>query len=261
MLGFRVKSGARVAAILDFFQRLNRPARAHEIGSALGLAPSSGNDLLKTLVEVGYLDFDEAEKTYYPGLRAGLLGHWLAGLHPELGQLADFAQKLSHESGEHVVLFAQRHHKIQVLSVRPGKTIPPSNIYEGASLPVCGTAAGCALLMLKSHIEIYDIVRRTFRSKSCSNAVISLADTVQDCKRRGYASSVSKDIVPGNWAIALPLPMKVNENSVVVGLGGPIARVKEHERQLADLAEGMISNYFGNMTMSHSGPGLISQHA
>ncbi|MEH6759404.1 MAG: helix-turn-helix domain-containing protein [Parasphingorhabdus sp.] len=247
---FRVKSGARVVAVLDFFQRFNRPARAYEIGRALDLAPSSANDLLKTLVEVGYLDFDAAEKTYFPGIRVGLLGHWLARLHPELNQLEDFARNLSRECGEHVVLFAQRQHKIQVLSIRPGEVAPPVNIYEGASLPVFGTAAGCALLMLKSHMETYDIVRKTFRTKSCSHAVVSIGGIVQDCKRRGYASSVREDIVPDNWAIALPLPIKVSESSIVVGLGGPTARVQRNERQLVALAHSMISNHFGQM-MGH----------
>ncbi len=242
---FRVKSGARVVAVLDFLHRIDRPARAYEIGRALDLAPSSANDLLKTLVELGYLDFDDTKKTYFPGIRISFLGQWLARLHPELQQVENFARSLARDCGENVVLFSQRKHKIQVLSVISGSTPPPINIFEGANLPVVGTAAGCALLMMKSHVEMYEIVRKTFRTRTCSDVVVQVGDMIQDCKRRGYASSVREDIIPDNWAIALPLPINLSSEPIVVGLGGPRARVKDHEDDLARLARDRISSFFG----------------
>ena len=247
---FRVKSGARVVDVLDLFRQLNRPSRAYEISEILNLAPSSTNDLLKTLVEVGYLDFDKKLKTYFPGIRAALFAQWLANVHPDLPRLEAFAHKLREESGENIVLFSHRQHQVQVISVTRGEVPPPSNIYEGANLPVFGTAAGCAVLMVKSPQELYEIARRTFRTKACSKAVVSMGDIVQKFKRRGYASSVREDIIPDNWAIAMPLPDLAGYKSIVVGLGGPIARVRDHEQELADLVRDTMSSYFGHQPLS-----------
>lgn len=241
----RAKSGVRVVCVLEFFHAINRPARAIEIGRALGMAPSSVNDLLKTLVEVGYLEFNEGSKTYFPGLRAALFAHWLSELNPNLPRMQDFARNLSEDSGETVVLFAHQEHQVQVISVSQGTAMPPENIVEGAKLPVFGTAAGAAVMMNKNCDEIYNIARRTFRSKACSKAAVAMGDIVHGFKARGYASSMRDDIVPDNWVIAMPLPLRVGQKAMVVGIGGPIDRVRSHERELAELAHRAISRFFG----------------
>ena len=248
----RVKSGARVVEVLDLFRRLKRPSRACEIGEMLNLAPSSTNDLLKTLVEVGYLDFDSKLKTYFPGIRASMFAQWLANAHPyppQLPRLEAFATMLRDESGENVVLFAHQQHQVQVISVTPGAMPPPDNIYEGATLPVFGTAAGGAVLMVKSASEIDEIARRTFRTKSCGTAVVSMEEAIQQFKRRGYATAVRADIIPDNWAIAMPLPAFSGQKSIVVGLGGPIARVREHERELAEIVRRTVFTCFGSQQL------------
>ena len=247
---FRVKSGARVAAVLDLFRQLKCPLRACEIGELLQLAPSSANDLMKTLVEVGYLDFDRKAKTYFPGIRAAMFAQWLANEQPGLQRLEAFAHTLRDTSGENVVLFAHQQHQVQVISVTCGEIPPPGNIYEGASLPVFGTAAGGAVLMVKTPAELDEIARRTFRTKACGKAVVSMEDVVRKFKRRGYASSVREDIIPDNWAIALPLPAIAGRQSIVVGLGGPIARVRDHERELAELTRNTIFSCFGQRPVS-----------
>lgn len=247
---FRVKSGARVVAVLDLFRQLKSPLRACEISELLNLAPSSTNDLLKTLVEVGYLDFDRKPKTYFPGIRAAMFAQWLANEQPYLPRLEAFANMLRDKSGENVVLFSHQQHQVQVISVTHGEMPPPGNIYEGANLPVFGTAAGGAVLMVKTARELDEIARRTFRTKACGRAVVTMGDIVQKFKRRGYASSVREDIIPDNWAIALPLPVIAGQQSIVVGLGGPIARVREHEQELAELTRNTIFSCFGQRPVS-----------
>lgn len=240
----RVKSGARVVSVLEYFHQLDRPARAVEIGRALGLAPSSANDLLKTLVDVGYLEFDEDDKSYFPGLRAAMFGRWLTQCYPNVAILNDLIHQLSVETGDSVVLFTHRHHQVQVLAVSPGKEPAPANIVEGASLPVFGTAAGGAVLMVKSHEELYRIARRTFRTKSCSKAIVAMGDMVQTFKQQGYACSLRDDIVPDNWAIALPLPVQMRSGTIVMGVGGPNSREHGNVQDLVSLARERISRYF-----------------
>src|SRR3546814_479892 len=129
----RVKSGARVIDVLEYLHRLDRPARAVEMCNALGLAPSSANDLLKTLVHVGYLEFDEADKSYFPGLRAAMFGNWLTARYPKLGLLNELMERVAVETGESVVLFTHRQHQVQVLALKPGRQPDPANKIGRAS--------------------------------------------------------------------------------------------------------------------------------
>ena len=68
------------------------------------MSPSSANDLLKTLAEIGYLEFDERSKHYYIGARAAMFGHWAAGVIPSVGKLEGFARELCQRTRECVIL-------------------------------------------------------------------------------------------------------------------------------------------------------------
>ena len=240
------KAVARVAAVLEFFHDHGEPARAIDVVRALGLAPSSASDLLKALVDIGYLDFDDVEKTYYPGLRAALVGQWLASAYPNLESVNELMAELCRETGETVVLFVQRLHQVRVLSLRASGRSHPHNIAEGTSLPVIGTAAGGAVLMMKSDRELERIARRTYRTRSCGGAVAEMSRRVSDFRRQGYAQSFREDIIPDNWAIALPVPVTTRRNTVVLGVGGPIERVKMNAGELAAFARDRIDRHFGS---------------
>jgi len=55
MSGDVVKSVGRVLEVLDFFRQQRNPAKANDIGLALGYPKSSTNALLKSMVSLGYL--------------------------------------------------------------------------------------------------------------------------------------------------------------------------------------------------------------
>lgn len=240
----RVKSGARVVDVLEYLRRTNRPARAIDIAEALKLPASSANDLLKTLADIGFLEFDETDKTYAPGLRAALFGRWVASAYPEASSIDELVRQLAVETGESIVLFRGQSHQVKVIALQPGADPTPSNIVEGVNLPVIGTAAGAAFLMTRTHDDLRAIANRTFRTQLGRNDIIAIADIVHAFRRRGYASSHRDDVIPGYWAIAMPLPVRVRSGTVVLGIGGPIERVRENADALATLARGRIAEHF-----------------
>lgn len=240
----RVKSGARVIDVLEFLNCLSAPARAVEICRALDLPASSANDLLKTLVDTGFLDFDETTKTYALGLRAAKFGLRLAANYPELTALDDFVQRVANETRESVVVFRWQGHQVKAVMLCPGAAPPPQNICEGAVLPVFGTAAGGAVLMSKSHEELREIAVRTFRTRSCGKEIVAMGDTVHRFREQGFASSLREDVIPGFWAIALPLPVHRRSGTLVLGIGGPLDRFRDNARDLANLARDRIANQF-----------------
>jgi len=243
-MDYRVKSGARAVQVLEYFHRRGLPARAIDIGRDLDLSPSSTNDLLKTLVEVGYLEFSEETKAYFIGARAALFGHWAASVQPSLGRLRDLAIQLHERTGECVVLSTQRGHVVQFLSILPGPEAAPSYVAEGLNAPVIGTAAGGAILMKMNRDEILQIVKRTYHLKKPDRVVDSLSDQLKQFKERGYASPVEENYVPGNWVVAFPLPFRESANRVALSIGGLESRIQQREPELAALAQESIRRFF-----------------
>ena len=72
-----VKSARRVFEVLELFDRERRPLSLKEMCAALRLAPSSGAALLKSLVALGYLDYDRGTRSYFPTMRIAFLGQWV----------------------------------------------------------------------------------------------------------------------------------------------------------------------------------------
>jgi DNA-binding IclR family transcriptional regulator len=239
-----VKSSVRSIEVIEFFHRRGTPARAIEIGGELGLAPSTTNDLLKTLVEVGYLEFDPSKKTYFLGLRSALFGQWASRMLPDAGRAGDLADDLRQQTGESIVLAAQNGHTIQFLRILHGPDGTPGNVAEGLNAPMIGTAAGGAILMRKGLSELTSIVQRTYRLKSSAKALDSTVKTISFFNERGYASIVQESLMPGYWALALPLPTRARTASMSLGIGGAKERIQSSANELAKFAQSNIERYF-----------------
>src|SRR5919204_5284479 len=73
-----IKPARRVIEIMEFFDRKRRPIGLKEICDGLGYPVSSGAAMLKSLMLLGYLEYDKASRTYLPTMRIAVLGRWVA---------------------------------------------------------------------------------------------------------------------------------------------------------------------------------------
>src|SRR3546814_21202607 len=72
-----VKSAGRVLEILEYFDDLQRQSTVMEIADALGYPQSSTSALLRSLVGMGYLNYDAHARSYITSTRVALLGSWV----------------------------------------------------------------------------------------------------------------------------------------------------------------------------------------
>jgi DNA-binding IclR family transcriptional regulator len=72
-----VKSAARTLEIFEYFDAVRRPAPIHDVAQALGYPHSSTAALLRSLADLGYLEYSITDKTFFPSIRVSLLGHWV----------------------------------------------------------------------------------------------------------------------------------------------------------------------------------------
>jgi DNA-binding IclR family transcriptional regulator len=244
---YRVKSGARAIQVLEFFRSRGCPARAIDVGRELELSPSSTNDLLKTLVEIGYLEFNESSKFYFIGARAAIFGHWAASIQPSVAQLNSFARELGRRTGECVVLATYCRGVMQFLiAVGNGDASPPPQVAAGLTAPVIGTAAGGAILMDMNREDLFRIAKHTYHLKKIDKVVDALFKKINDFKGQGYAVPLNEDFLPGFWTLALPLPCKIFFSPIVVGIGGPKLRIRQREQEIVAAAREMIGVFFAH---------------
>ena len=100
-----VKSAHRVLRIFEYFAEIQRPASMTEIARRLDYPPSSTSALLKSLLDLGYLDCDRKAHTYVPTARISLFGGWVRNRAG--GDLETIAQAL-HEATRLTTFIASR---------------------------------------------------------------------------------------------------------------------------------------------------------
>src|SRR5271170_5555942 len=90
-----VKSAARVLAILEYFDDVQRSSTITEISEELGYPQSSTSALMRSLVSLGYLNYDRHARTFVPSTRVALLGSWLNSRFVTEGTTISMMRKLN----------------------------------------------------------------------------------------------------------------------------------------------------------------------
>lgn len=225
---WQVKSCARVIDVLEFFHARGAPAREVDIRAALNLAKSSANDLLKTLLQRGYLTLDPVTRTYFPSFRLAKFGSWLSSFYFGGDKLSRMMIELSEETGEVVVLSAPRDYTMQILSIEQKEH--RYDYMEGTFIDIVNTATGRACLMTKTDSEIISMARRAARFRPQDKSPAALDQVFKMIKlfqQQRYSVSPAYD------TIGVPLPPGHAPVPLFVGVGGSPSNIKNREAAIA----------------------------
>ncbi|HWA61637.1 MAG TPA: IclR family transcriptional regulator [Caulobacteraceae bacterium] len=226
-----IKSARRVFEILEFFERERRPLSLKEICERLAYPASSGSVLLKSIVALGYLDYDRARKTYFPTMRITALGAWAPGALFGEGGVAQLMDHLHRATGETVILAAQSDLHAQYVhlihSAEPLQVaVPP-----GARRPLERSGMGWVLLGANPDAEIDKLRRRINAQPGRTEPRLTqkaLMEKVNEARERGYAFS-RHTVSEGAGIIAALLPRKPDARVFAIGVAGPVARLEPKE--------------------------------
>lgn len=137
-----IKSAARTLEILELFQEQRAPLRLTYIFEKLGYPQSSTTTLLKSMVVLGYLNYDRASRTYFPTPRVAALGDWVNHHLFGSGDLDRLVKSIFEQTNETVVISSQNDIFIQHLRI-----VQPSHphkiaLAEGSMRVLPHSAAG-----------------------------------------------------------------------------------------------------------------------
>lgn len=228
-----IKSARRVFEVLELFDRERRPLMLKEVLVALGYPASSGSALMKSLVTVGYLDYDRDRRAYFPTMRIAALGAWVHdALFPD-GVLDAVMNQLRTSTGETVILAAQSDLAAQYIHVVRSADPLQFVIPPGARRPLANSGMGWLLLSAKADAEI-ERLRRRINAEAGEAPKLSretLMERIDEVRRRGYAFS-KNNVTEGAGVIGVLLPKGPFGRVFALGIGGPVARLETREAEI-----------------------------
>lgn len=244
-----VKSAGRTLEILEFFNEIRREAQLAEIATGLGYPLSSTSVLLKSLIQLGYVDYDPHTRRYCPSARVAMLGAWLE-FHPvNDGRLVRLAELIARRSGLAVVVAARNGIYSQIIHVVQAKGAVRYEIPRGFRCFLCWSATGYALLTRLPSIDIPMLVRRSNVERPADMAPIDpreVARHLDAARQQGYFMSRAL-VTAGAGALAMPLLEGVDRRGrpLAIAISGARADLEIHERDYVEAMRSSIAEVLG----------------
>lgn len=249
-----VKSTMRTFEVLELFEAQRRPLRLQEIHQILGYPQSSTTNMLKSMVVMGYLNYNRSTRTYLPTTKVSALGNWLPGFIHFDGHHFNLVDELQQATNETVSLVSQNDLFVQYLIVRQPEhefKMPPP---QGSLRMLVDSTAGLALLSTWSDLEIdkvcrytnyYELNRATSVYDEPAHGRISASTVIQEVnevRRLGYSFRAGKPI-PEVAAIAMAMKSTAHGIPLAIGVGGLSHRIAENKDAIVETMRRKITAF------------------
>ena len=238
MQNSQVKSATRAIEILEYFKRVRQPRAMSEIAVALGYPQSSTTVLLKTLVTLGYLNFDRSDRLYFPTPKVTSLGDWIPRALFGTSRVLDALRDVHAATGETVSIGTRNDVYLQYIQIIQSVHALRFHVDEGTLRPLTQSAVGWMLLSTLPDDKIDNIVRRANIATPKASERVKIGDMMQRVAEIRQTGHCWTENVPflGGGTICVLLPISIQNQPVVLGLGGAAERIRiNRDRYLAAL--------------------------
>jgi DNA-binding IclR family transcriptional regulator len=241
-----VKSAGRVFAVLELFDHVRMPLSATDIVRRLAFPQSSTVALLKSMVSLGYLGYDQFDRRYLPTMRVPMLGRWLMDAVGADGGLIHLIRAISANTGETVALSAQTDLAMQFLHVERGTRPLTLNVNAGDRTALLTTIVGIVALSSRPDATIARYVERTnrlVRDPSQHADPAAVLARVGATRRRGYGVGDS-EYSAGVGVLAWLLPPLPGDRRVVLSVAGAVDAIREEHDVIVESVRAAMRSHF-----------------
>lgn len=218
-----VKSTGRTMQILEFFDHHQGPANIAQVARALDYPQSSTSEIMRSLDVLGYLSYDNRNRTFMPTSRVRFLGAWAHDqLHGE-DRLSSLVRRVNASSGHTAFLAIRNKLSSQYIQVAQATTSLRLHLTPGQQRPILSSASGRALLKGVTDTEISKLVRRVNAERSPQDSLICVDEVLEDVhfiRKNNYIFHEKSKISPGAAVLAAVLPEEMFPVPTVIGVGG-----------------------------------------
>jgi DNA-binding IclR family transcriptional regulator len=236
-----VKSAVRAFEILELFDRWHRPLSLKEIISELDYPASSGSALLKSLLAIGYVDYDRERRTYMPTMRLAQVGRWAEEQLLGKTDLLAAMTKLHSETGKIIILGTQSDLYAQYLHLIYGDEPLEIRVKPGLRRPLCQSGIGLAILAQKRDAEIEHLRRRINMQASEKLSREMVSNCVGAVRDKGYSFS-RHTVTYGAGVIAMAIPKERFGRALAIGVAGSVSNLEYGESDIVSSLRSTVSN-------------------
>lgn len=255
-----VKSAERALTILELLTSSERPLTFTALADQLGYPRSSLHGLLQTLLEKGWVDFDEQERTYRLGIRTleagNVCSRRLGLVESALGLMEQVRDNLD-ETCQLAIL--DELCCVYVAKVE-GRQMLKLASEVGRRLPAHATGVGKVLLAGLDHDELTGRMRGVGLERFTPHTITDparLLAHLQDVRRRGFAVDNEEHSV-GVRCIAVPVFDHSRRAVAALSVSTPAIRAtiahRERARGLLSDATARLSNELGYVSGTRTVP-------
>jgi DNA-binding IclR family transcriptional regulator len=242
-----VKSAARVLQVFEFFDEIQRDARVAEIAERLAFPQSSTSILLRSLVDLGYMDYLPESRSFLPSPRVTLLGTWLDKGPVRNGSLIRMLEEISLATGNTIIIAARNGIYSQYVHVLQARTAIRFHVATGARRLVVWSATGFALLIGTADAEVRALCARTNAEAIPGQPRIDVSRVLENLAQiRADGYFFSRELVtPGSGSIAVPLPDGIDghNRALTVAVSGILDDIARREHDIVALLHDVIGRY------------------
>lgn len=245
MIRRTVKSASRTLEVLELFAEERRPMRLHEVYTILGYPQSSATNLLKSMVVMGYLNYNRMTRTYLPTMRVGALGNWLPGYVYSDESYRWLVDELQRRTDETVGLSTQNDLFVQYIILKAPdhefKMPPP----VGTMRLLVDSAGGLALMSEMKDREIDKICRYTNYYQLAERQRFDLDELMREIRwtrHTGYAYMANKPQKELS-SISMTLGEKIHGIPLAIGVGGLAERIARKQYDIIEEMKACIAEF------------------
>lgn len=231
-----VKSVKRIFEVLELFQIKRSPLTLNEVCLAFSYPASSGSALLKSMVQLGYLDYNKNDRTYLPTMKLSELGGWVQQAIFGDGSVLASMTALSERFGETITLTVQSDLYAQYLYLIPSKLPIWYQVPVGTIRPLTGSASGLMILSTRRNAAIEKVFRRIkfYELDPLKETLPAVMRKITICRSQGYFFGKNA-IVEGVGGISVLLPDQARGRHHAIGVHGPIERIAPQEQEIVNM--------------------------
>ena len=240
-----VKSAARVLEIFELFNERRSTLSLKEITTRLGYPQSSTTVLLKSLIVLGYLNYDRKARTYVPSLKLVSIGSWIADHAVPRGSILDLMRELREQTGETIGLAVQNDIYVQYLRVIDSDHLIRFHIPEGSMRLLTHSSFGLLFLSLQSNAIAEKMLRHINAAEADPKRkqnIPQLLRNIEEIRRVGYCF-IPNMPMEGVGTVSMLLPWDMYGRPLAIGVGGYIGRTEPKKNEIIATMRAALAKY------------------
>lgn len=238
----QVKSAMRALEVMEYFHSMKQPRSMSEISTVLGYPQSSTTVLLKTLVSMGYLNFNRTERLYFPTLKVTDLGSWVPKKIFSSESILNVLQEIHEETGETVSITTKNDIYVQYNKIIQSIHALRYHVNESELRPLTQSSAGWMLMSTMNDKALDNTIRRANMITQKDGIRVDIKEMIErihKIKEQGYSCAGNLPF-KGAGTISVLTPITIHGQPVAIGIGGEVERIKQNfDRYLNLLKQGV----------------------